>query len=120
MTATPPLPPIREGMQVRSSEGKRLGTIIRVYARESEVGRHLEVCFRVASAFARWQLWGRRSDPLYLPVSAIAEVQGKRVTLNMDTKTAQRYTERPSWLPSTARSDEPYIAHVSGPTGGSG
>ncbi len=111
MTATPRLPPIREGMRVRSSEGKRLGRIIHVYARESEV------CVHVASVLDLWSPWAPVGAGLYFPATAIAEGQGKRVMLNMDTKTAKGCTGRPSWLPTTARSYGQFMDYGGGGSG---
>ena len=108
MTSVNMVGQIREGMQVRSSEGKRLGKLTYVYGGEAEVYLH------VTSVFERWKPWGRVGGGLYFPASAIAEVQGKRVILNMDTKTAKGCTSRPSWLPTTARSHGQFMDYGGG------
>ena len=102
---------IREGMQVRSSEGKRLGKLSHVYGGESEVYLH------VTSALERWKPWGRVGGGLYFPASVIAEVQGKRVLLNMDTKTAKGCTSRPGWIAANTRNYGPFIDYGGGGSG---
>ncbi len=99
---------IRKGMQVRSSEGKRLGKLIEVYNGESQV------YLRVVSAYERWKPWGRVGGGLYVPASAIAQVHGKRVILTMDTKTAKGCTGRPSWISANARTYGPFTDYGDG------
>ena len=102
---------IRKGMQVRSSEGKRLGKLIEVYHGESQV------YLRVVSAYERWKPWGRVGGGLYFPASAIAQVHGKRVILNMDTKTAKGCTGRPGWIAANTRNYGPFIDYGGGGSG---
>ena len=90
-------------MQVRSSEGKRLGKLIEMYHGESQV------YLRVVSAYERWKPWGRVGGGLYFPASAIAQVHDKRVFLNMDTKTAKGCTGPPGWIAANTRNYGPFI-----------
>ena len=95
---------IRDGMQVRSADGKRLGKIVQVYVRE------LEAYLHVVSESDWWKprLGG---IGLYIPASTIAEITDKRVILTMGLHTARQYTFRPSWIP---RPPEPVIDPGSG------
>jgi hypothetical protein len=83
---------IREGMSVSSAEGKRLGKVFRVVVREQELYLH------VVSRVDVWQWWRFDDAGLYLPRSAIAEVDAKHVRLRIDATTAQGCTSRPSWI----------------------
>ena len=82
---------VRDGMHVQSSDGNRIGKVRRVHARETEV--YVEVGPR---SFRRF--WGMEPKPLLLPASAVAEVAGGQVTLNMDATGAGSCTCRPLWI----------------------
>ena len=85
---------VRDGMQVRAADGRRIGKVNRVYIREAEV--YLQVI-----AKASWRIWYLLEPKyLYLPGSAVADVAGRRVTLNMDTVAARSCTDRPTWIPA--------------------
>jgi hypothetical protein len=83
---------IREGMPVRSADGKRLGKVLRVYVREPEF------YLFVASEADRWNPV-KQSFGLYLPASAIGEVDTKQVRLSIDAQEAKGCTWCPSWIP---------------------
>ena len=83
---------VREGMQVRSSDGKRIGKVRQVHERDADV------YIRVAPK-ASWVFWKAEPTFLYLPASAIAEVSSKQMTLNMDANAARNCTRRPLWIP---------------------
>ena len=88
---------VRDGMEVRSSDGKRLGKVRQVHTRETEI--YVEVMARAAF----WKLWQPEPKNLFVPASAVAEVAGKRVTLNMDATSARTCTRRPPWIPREIR-----------------
>ncbi len=83
---------IREGMVVRSADGKRLGKVIQVHVREPEV------YLQVLSGAGRWKPRFETTG-LYIPASAIAEVDDRQVRLTMDASAAKGCTFRPSWIP---------------------
>ena len=84
---------VRDGMHVQSSDGKRLGKVRQIHMREADV--YLEVI--PGGPF--WKRWQVEPKNLFLPASAVAEVSGRQVTLNMDAKAARTCTRRPPWIP---------------------
>ncbi len=81
---------LHEGMEVHTSDGKKLGKIAQVYYGAS-VGSvtpsEEESCFEVHRGFL-----GR--ETLYIPCSAVAQVANHTVTLSVDSSAAD---ETPSW-----------------------
>ncbi len=96
MAGTSMVEQVRDGMQVRSLDGKRIGKVRLVHTREAEV--YVEVAPR---SFRRF--WGMEPKPLFLPASAVAEVAGRQVTLNIDATGARSCTRRPLWIPDINR-----------------
>ena len=84
---------IREGMRVMSSDGKKLGKIRRLHARDTDA--YLEV----ASEGDLWKIWQLELKLLFLPLSVVAGVVGQRVHLTLDAKTAKGCRSRPTWIP---------------------
>jgi len=83
---------LREGMEVRASDGKRLGKVIQVHVREPAVYLH------VAAERHWWTISFNGTFGLYLPARTIAEVDTTQVLLNIDAPTAQGCTSCPSWI----------------------
>ncbi len=100
---------LAEGMDVYDSKGDKVGTVGRIYrpagvaaSTGTAPGTYAEPstssaegCFKVDTGFL-----GLGKD-LYIPASAITDVSGKRVTLNVDKAGLddRGWDRRPSWVP---------------------
>jgi hypothetical protein len=89
---------LREGMEVHASDGAKLGKVTHVWFGASMGGGVLpseeESCLEVHRG-----LLGR--ETLYIPFSAIAQVKGNVVTLNVDAQTAHEsptWHRKPAWI----------------------
>ena len=92
MTDAKVLDQIRPGMQVHTADRKKLGKVRRVHTREAE--SYMEV----ASEKALWKFWQLELKALFLPATAVRSVEGSRVHLQMDAKTARGCIWRPAWI----------------------
>ena len=101
---------VRAGMQVVCVDGTKLGNVRQIHRRETEA--YLEVPRRGAL----WSLMAPKAR--FLPASAVVEVVGNRVHLNMDAQTAKGCTVRPRWI-SQDIEDPTYCAGI-GSSGGGG
>ena len=81
-------------MQVITADGKRLGKVRHVHTYETAV--YVEV--PPAGALWVFKLWVFKIKHLFLPASAVVEVVGNRVHINMDAQTANGCTARPRWI----------------------
>lgn len=90
---------VNSGMQVRSSDGVRLGTIVEVWCGEVGLSRTGQLDEETCS---RLEVRRRGGAPLYIPCNAVAGVLGKCVTLNVNAQTATSngWGHRPKWVPS--------------------
>jgi hypothetical protein len=86
---------LREGMQVVSADGKKLGKIIGLHVRDTEA--YLEVM----SEADWWKFW--LDDGLFLPAHLVTTVERKQVRISMDAKTAKGCRSRPIWIPREIR-----------------
>lgn len=91
---------ITEGMEVRSSEGAKLGKVAQVYIGSDPTGSTVpsedETCIEV-----RRGLLGR--EAIYIPCRVVADVSGAGVTLNIDQDTVNStpsWYHKPSWVES--------------------
>jgi hypothetical protein len=87
-------------MEVRTSDNVRLGKIAQVWIgsdpTDSTARCDEELCSRLQVR--------HRDEILYIPYSAIADVNNKTVHLNVDAAAANEHywTRRPSWIPAGA------------------
>ena len=99
---------LQEGMEVYDVKGDKIGTVGRVYrpagvaastgsapGTYAEPSSGAEGCFKVDTGFL-----GLGKD-LFIPASAIADVSGRRVTINADKDRLddRGWDRRPSWVP---------------------
>ena len=94
-------------MQVITADGKHLGTVRQVHTYETAV--YVEV-------LPGGVLWIFKAKPWFLPASAVIEVVGKRVHLNINARTAKGCTARPPWI----EAKDPLDRGPLGPLGGRG
>jgi hypothetical protein len=87
---------IRKGMEVRTSDGTSLGKIRQVWCGSDPISTTQlcddEVCSRLEVY--------RRRGRMYVPYSAVADVSGKCVTLNVETEGVpeMHWDHRPAWI----------------------
>jgi hypothetical protein len=85
---------VREGMQVQTADGMRLGKVTEVWCGSEPVSSYTacddESCLEVQG--------GR----LYIPCSVVADVSGKVVILGVDAATVQSkpWQWKPAWIPA--------------------
>lgn len=91
---------LRDGMEVRASDGAKLGKIKQVYYGDepatSFVHGEDETCMEVHHG----GLLGK-ADTMYVPCHAIADVSGGHVTLKVDAQKAKStpgWHHKPSWV----------------------
>lgn len=91
---------ITEGMEVRTSDGAKLGKIAEVYIGSdpsaSIVQSEDETCIEVHRGFL-----GR--EAIYIPCRVVADVSGSSVSLSVDEKTVNStpsWHRKPSWTES--------------------
>ena len=94
---------IRVGMEVRSSDGVRLGKVLEVWCGQDPASDNTQWDEDVCS---RLQVNHKGNTPIYIPYGAVAEVTGKRVTLGVDarTVTSKGWTRKPKWIPHGGKS----------------
>ncbi len=94
---------IRAGMEVRSSDGVRLGKILEVWCGQDPASGNSQWDEEVCS---RLEVNRRGNTPIYVPYRAVAEVSGKRVTLGVDARTAtsKGWNRKPKWIPHGEKS----------------
>ncbi len=112
MTTTPVFLQVRKGMKVKTSDGVRVGTVKEVWY-GTDPANSTTLCDEdVCSRLEVHQGWLRKRV-LYVPYSAVADVFGTDVILNVDAVAAKekRWDRRPGWLPVDIT--------VVGPSGGS-
>ncbi len=96
---------IREGMEVKSADGKQLGKIGRVWYGSDPLQRtdrcDEEVCSRLEVQ--------QRHTTTYIPFNAISDVSGKCVTLNVDAATVNEkgWYRKPLWIQDEEPSPTP-------------
>ena len=87
---------IREGMEVRTSDGVRLGKINQVWVGSDPASSSErcdeDVCSRLEVR--------QRDQRLFIPYSAIADVSGRDVVLGVDAATVDEYSwhRPPLWI----------------------
>ena len=92
---------VRSGMLVFSADGKRIGKVWHVYARDTETYVEVHPISFWAGIVAGFVPSGLSPDRghLFLPGSTVADVSGKRVVLALDRPAVMTCTNRPAWLP---------------------
>jgi hypothetical protein len=91
---------IREGMDVRTSDNIRLGKIVQVWIGSDPANNTArcdeELCSRLQVR--------HRDEMLYIPYSAIGNVDNKTVVLNVNAAVADEHdwTRRPLWIPASS------------------
>ena len=89
---------IREGMDVRTSDNVRLGKIAQVWI-GADPASNTERCDE--ELCSRLEVH-HRDERLYIPYSAISDVDNRTVHLNVNAAAADEHdwTRRPSWIAS--------------------
>ena len=87
---------VREGMEVRASDGARVGKVSQMWYGSEPTERFAEdeTVMEVRPGFLR------RGDTLYIPNRALADVSGGRVLLATDAEGAKQFGRKPSWIGS--------------------
>jgi hypothetical protein len=85
---------VRDGFEVRASDGRRVGKVAQVWYGSASAGRFAgdETVMEVRPGFLG------RGVVAYIPDAAIADVSGKRVTLNVDAEQAKQWGRKPAWI----------------------
>ena len=99
MAGTTMVEQVHKGMQVRSSDGKRLGKVSRVWFGDAEA--YIEVL--LVPPWKAFLMAGADADAaLYIPAGAIEAVSkqalGSRVTLKVTAEAARAMVERPKGI----------------------
>ena len=92
---------VRKGMEVRTTDDKSMGKVEEVWLGADPTSSTQrcdeEICSRLE---VRQGGFLRRGETLYIPYSALANVTGNVVHLNVDEATAHSrgWTRRPHWV----------------------
>ncbi len=87
---------VREGMEVNTADGKKVGKIDQVWIGTDPAAGSVwcdeDICSRLEVHHA--------AEHFYIPFNAIADVSGRTVTLNVDAATVHEkgWYRRPTWI----------------------